>query len=394
MEQSNHLMETYSRLPASFVKGTGAWLEDDSGKKFLDLLTGVAVCSLGHSHPAVADAICEQARTLLHTSNHFSIPKQEQLADELCRISGMDSVFVCNSGAEANEAAIKLARYWGHSRDIAVPTIIVTEGSFHGRTLATLTATGNRKVHAGFEPLVQGFARVPYNDIDAIKHVAENNSNVVAILVEPVQGEGGVNIPDADYLKSLRQICDQHNWLLMLDEIQTGMGRTGTWFAFQHAGIVPDVMTLAKALGNGMPIGACIAGGKAAHVLQPGSHGTTFGGNPLACAAALAVIKTIEEEKLVEHSEKQGGRILRGLKESLADISGVVDIRGQGLIIGIQLDRPCRELAIKALDSGVVINVTADKVIRLLPPLIISDDECGMVVDKVSKIVKDFLTKS
>lgn len=387
-------METYSRLPASFVKGTGAWLEDDSGKKFLDLLTGVAVCSLGHSHPAVADAICEQARTLLHTSNHFSIPKQEQLADELCRISGMDSVFVCNSGAEANEAAIKLARYWGHSRDIAVPTIIVTEGSFHGRTLATLTATGNRKVHAGFEPLVQGFARVPYNDIDAIKHVAENNSNVVAILVEPVQGEGGVNIPDADYLKSLRQICDQHNWLLMLDEIQTGMGRTGTWFAFQHAGIVPDVMTLAKALGNGMPIGACIAGGKAAHVLQPGSHGTTFGGNPLACAAALAVIKTIEEEKLVEHSEKQGGRILRGLKESLADISGVVDIRGQGLIIGIQLDRPCRELAIKALDSGVVINVTADKVIRLLPPLIISDDECGMVVDKVSKIVKDFLTKS
>ena len=394
MEQSNHLMHTYSRLPASFVKGSGAWLEDDKGKKYLDLLTGVAVCSLGHSHPAVADAICEQARTLLHTSNHFSIPKQEQLANELCRISGMDSVFVCNSGAEANEAAIKLARYWGHSRDIDTPTIIVTEGSFHGRTLATLTATGNRKVHAGFEPLVQGFARVPYNDIEAIRLVAENNSNIVAILVEPIQGEGGVNMPDADYLKSLRKICDDNNWLLMLDEIQTGMGRTGKWFAFQHAGITPDVMTLAKALGNGMPIGACVAKGKAADVLQPGSHGTTFGGNPLACAAALAVIKTLEDGDLVNQAEKQGARILNGLQDALADIPGISDIRGQGLLIGIELDRPCRELMIKGLEHGLVLNVTADKVIRLLPPLIISDDECGMVVGKVSTLVKEFLVTS
>ena len=394
MEQSNHLMHTYSRLPASFVKGSGAWLEDNKGKKYLDLLTGVAVCSLGHSHPAVADAICEQARTLLHTSNHFSIPKQEQLANELCRISGMDSVFVCNSGAEANEAAIKLARYWGHSRDIDTPTIIVTEGSFHGRTLATLTATGNRKVHAGFEPLVQGFARVPYNDIEAIRLVAENNSNIVAILVEPIQGEGGVNMPDADYLKSLRKICDDNNWLLMLDEIQTGMGRTGKWFAFQHAGITPDVMTLAKALGNGMPIGACVAKGKAADVLQPGSHGTTFGGNPLACAAALAVIKTLEDGDLVNQAEKQGARILNGLQDALADIPGISDIRGQGLLIGIELDRPCRELMIKGLEHGLVLNVTADKVIRLLPPLIISDDECGMVVGKVSTLVKEFLVTS
>jgi len=394
MEQTNHLMHTYSRLPASFVKGAGAWLEDDKGKRYLDLLTGVAVCSLGHSHPVIADAICDQARTLLHTSNHFSIPKQEQLANELCRVSGMDSVFVCNSGAEANEAAIKLARYWGHSRDIDNPTIIVTDGSFHGRTLATLTATGNRKVHAGFEPLVQGFARVPYNDVEAIRHVAENNNSVVAILVEPIQGEGGVNVPDADYLKSLRQICDDNDWLLMLDEIQTGMGRTGKWFAFQHSGIVPDVMTLAKALGNGMPIGACVARGKAADVLQPGSHGTTFGGNPLACAAALAVINTLDKENLVQQADKLGKKILKGLKGKLGELPGVSDIRGQGMILGIELDRPCRELMFKGLEHGVVLNVTADKVIRLLPPLILSEEECDMVVDKVSQLVKEFLAAS
>jgi len=394
MEQTKHLMNTYSRLPASFVKGAGAWLEDNKGKRYLDLLTGVAVCSLGHSHPAVADAICDQAHTLLHTSNHFSIPKQEQLANELCGISGMDSVFVCNSGAEANEAAIKLARYWGHSRDIDNPTIIVTDGSFHGRTLATLTATGNRKVHAGFEPLVQGFARVPFNDVEAIRHVAENNNSVVAILVEPIQGEGGVNVPDADYLKSLRQICDDNDWLLMLDEIQTGMGRTGKWFAFQHSGIVPDVMTLAKALGNGMPIGACVARGKAADVLQPGSHGTTFGGNPLACAAALVVINTLEKESLVKQADKLGKKILKGLKDELGELPGVSDIRGQGMILGIELDRPCRELMFNALEHGIVLNVTADKVIRLLPPLILSEEECDMVVDKVSQLVKEFLAAS
>jgi acetylornithine/N-succinyldiaminopimelate aminotransferase len=391
MEQSKHLMQNYARLPISFVRGEGVWLYDDQGKRYLDALSGIAVCGLGHCHPAVTEALCQQAGTLVHTSNLFGIGKQNELADRLSAVSGMDTVFFSNSGAEANEAAIKLARLWGHGKGIEQPTIIVTKGSFHGRTMATLSATGSRKVQAGFEPLVQGFARVPYNDLQAIADVAANNKNVVAVLVEPVQGEGGIVTPDADYLDGLRKICDEHGWLLMLDEIQTGMGRSGKWFAYQHSKIKPDVITLAKALGNGVPIGACLARGEAAKVLQPGSHGSTFGGNPLACAAALAVIDSIEKQSLVERAAQLGKKIITGFTANLANVNGVSSIRGLGLLIGIELDRPCKELVQQALNAGLIINVTADTVIRLLPPLVMSDEEADSLVDKLSGLIKDFL---
>jgi acetylornithine/N-succinyldiaminopimelate aminotransferase len=391
MEQSKHLMQNYARLPISFVRGEGVWLYDDQGKRYLDALSGIAVCGLGHCHPAVTEALCQQAGTLVHTSNLFGIGKQNELADRLSAVSGMDTVFFSNSGAEANEAAIKLARLWGHGKGIEQPTIIVTKGSFHGRTMATLSATGSRKVQAGFEPLVQGFARVPYNDLQAIADVAANNKNVVAVLVEPVQGEGGIVIPDSEYLDGLRKICDEHGWLLMLDEIQTGMGRSGKWFAYQHSKIKPDVITLAKALGNGVPIGACLARGEAAKVLQPGSHGSTFGGNPLACAAALAVIDSIEKQSLVERAAQLGKKIITGFTANLANVNGVSSIRGLGLLIGIELDRPCKELVQQALNAGLIINVTADTVIRLLPPLVMSDEEADSLVDKLSGLIKDFL---
>jgi acetylornithine/N-succinyldiaminopimelate aminotransferase len=394
MEQSKHLMQNYSRLPISFARGEGAWLYDDQGKRYLDALSGIAVCGLGHCHPAVTEAVCKQAGTLVHTSNLFGIDKQGELADRLCTVSGMDTAFFSNSGAEANEAAIKLARLWGHSKGVEQPTILVTKGSFHGRTLATLTATGNRKVQAGFEPLVQGFARVPYNDLQAIHDAGANNKNIVAVLVEPVQGEGGIVIPDTDYLDNLRKICDQHGWLLMLDEIQTGMGRSGKWFAYQHSKIKPDVITLAKALGNGVPIGACLARGEAASVFQPGSHGSTFGGNPLACAAALAVIDSIEKQSLVERANQLGNKIIEAFTTSLADQAGVKSVRGLGLLIGIELDRPCKELVQRALDAGIIINVTADSVIRLLPPLITSDEQADSLVEKLSGLIKDFLGES
>jgi acetylornithine/N-succinyldiaminopimelate aminotransferase len=390
---NHYLMPTYPRLPVSFLRGEGSWLWDDNGKKYLDALAGVAVCGLGHAHPAVARAVCEQANTLLHTSNWYRIPLQERLAERLCRLSGMESVFFGNSGAEANEAAIKLARLYGHRRKILTPAIIVMEGSFHGRTLATLTATGNRKVQAGFEPLVQGFKRVPYNDLAAIKQVALHDPEVVAVLVEPVQGEGGVVLPDAGYLRGLRQICDEHGWLLMLDEIQTGMGRTGQWFAWQHEDVRPDVMTLAKALGNGVPIGACLAGGAASEVLQAGTHGSTFGGNPLACSAALAVIDAIEAGQLPQRAAALGKRMLDGLERELGDLAGVREIRGKGLMIGIELARPCKELLTAALDEGLLINVTADKVVRLLPPLVLTDEEADKVVATLSKIVRRFLSQ-
>ena len=394
MEQSKHLMQNYSRLPISFVRGEGAWLYDDQGKQYLDALSGIAVCGLGHCHPAVTEAVCKQAGTLVHTSNLFGIDKQDELADRLCAVSGMDTAFFSNSGAEANEAAIKLARLWGHGKGVEQPTIIVTKGSFHGRTLATLTATGNRKVQAGFEPLVQGFARVPYNDLQAIHDAGANNKNIVAVLVEPVQGEGGIVIPDTDYLENLRKICDEHGWLLMLDEIQTGMGRSGKWFAYQHSKIKPDVITLAKALGNGVPIGACLARGEAASVFQPGSHGSTFGGNPLACAAALAVIDSIEKQSLVERASQLGSKILEAFTANLADQAGVKSVRGLGLLIGIELDRPCKELVQKALDAGIIINVTAESVIRLLPPLVMSDEQADSLVEKLSGLIKDFLGES
>jgi acetylornithine/N-succinyldiaminopimelate aminotransferase len=388
---SDALMNTYARLPVSFERGEGALLWDNEGKQYLDALSGIAVCGLGHAHPAVTRALCEQAGTLVHTSNLYGIANQRALAERLTAAAGMDRVFFANSGAEANEAAIKLARLHGHNRGIDTPTIIVTNGSFHGRTMATLTATGNRKVQAGFEPLVKGFARVDYNDLEAIHKVAKNNKDIVAVLVEPITGEGGIAIPDDGYLEGIREICDQQGWLMILDEIQTGMGRTGKLFAFQHTGIVPDVMTLAKGLGNGVPIGACLARGAAAEVLQPGKHGSTFGGNPLVCAAALAVLDTLEQDKLVARAADLGERLLKGFENELGGLAAVQQIRGRGLMLGIELDRPCTELVKQALDQGLLINVTAEQVVRLLPPLILSDEQADTVVAQVSQLIRNFV---
>jgi acetylornithine aminotransferase len=392
---SDHLMNTYMRQPVTFAKGEGVWLWDDKGEKYLDALAGVAVNGLGHAHPKLVKAISEQAARLIHVSNIYQIAEQSALADKVCEISGMDKVFFCNSGCEANEAAIKLARLYGHNNGIENPEIIVMEQSFHGRTLATLSATGNYKVQAGFEPLVGGFIRVPYDDIEAVKHVAEHHPNIVAILVEPVQGEGGINIPKeaSAYLETLRQIADAHGWLLMLDEVQTGIGRTGTWFAFQHTNIKPDVMTLAKGLGSGVPIGACVASGKAADVFTYGKHGSTFGGNPLATAAGLATLNIIEEEGIRENAEKIGNLIREGFTDEFKDTAGVVTVRNAGLMIGIELDRPCGDLVKMALADKLLINVTADKVVRLLPPLVMNEAEAKELVKRLSALIKAFLAK-
>ncbi len=387
----SNLMNTYSQLPVTFVKGEGVWLWDDKGMRYLDALAGVAVCGLGHCHPELVKAICEQAGTLIHTSNLYHIGKQEQLASKLAVLSGMDNAFFCNSGAEANEAAIKLARLYGHNKGIDLPTIIVMEKSFHGRTMATLTASGNRKVQAGFEPLLTGFARVPYNDLEAVAQVAVHNKNIVAILVEPYQGEGGVNVPQAHYLQGLRHLCDQHGWLLMLDEVQCGIGRSGKWFAFQHSGIFPDVMTLAKGLGSGVAIGACLAKGTAANVFKPGNHASTFGGNPLACTAALTTLAVIERDDLIRNAMELGDFMRSAFKAQLTDVAGITQIRGQGLMIGIELSKPCGELVKEALKQGLLINVTSDKVVRLLPPLVIQRNEAEQVVNAVSTLVKEFL---
>lgn len=385
---TSQVMPTYARLPVTFDRGEGAWLWDTEGKRYLDAISGVAVCSLGHAHPAISRAICEQAGKLLHTSNIYRIEKQEQLATELCRLSGLDNAFFCNSGAEANEAALKIARRYGHHRGIDRPAVIVMEGSFHGRTLATLSATGNPKVQDGFEPLVDGFVRVPYGSLEAVEAIAD--PKVVAILVEPVQGEGGVRVPTDDYLPGLRRICDQRGWLLMLDEVQTGIGRTGKWFGFQHYDLVPDVMTLAKALGNGVPIGACLARGIAAEMLTAGKHASTFGGNPLACNAALVVVKTITENGLVQRAAELGERLLSGIRERLSGNARVVDIRGKGLMIGIELDTPCVDLVAQALSRGLLINVTADRTVRLLPPFVLNDDEEKRLIEGVSALVADY----
>ncbi len=391
---TTHLMNTYARQPVAFVRGEGAYLWDEAGKRYLDAVAGVAVNGLGHAHPKLVKAIADQAAALIHSSNLYRVLRQEELADRLCELSGMDKAFFCNSGCEANEAAIKLARLYGHGKGIEVPTIIVMEKAFHGRTMATLTATGSRKIQAGFEPLLTGFARVPFNDLDAIRHVAEHNKSVVAVLLEVVQGEGGINVLPSEYLAELRQICDAHGWLLMLDEVQTGVGRTGTWFGFQRSGVMPDVIALAKGLGSGVPIGACLARGAAADVFQPGNHGSTFGGNPLACAAALATLDAIEEEKLIDNARVRGEDIRSGLRQALAGVRGVVDIRGEGMMIGIELDRPCGELVGVARDAGVLINVTADKVIRLVPPLIYGAAEVDALVAAVSGIVKSYLQQA
>ncbi len=386
---SQSLMGTYAPMSVAFERGQGAWLYDTQGNKFLDALSGIAVCGLGHTHPAVTQAITNQAQKLLHTSNLYTLPLQEELAQKLTQLSGMDRVFFSNSGAEANEAAIKLARLYGHRKGIANPTIIVMENAFHGRTLATLTATGNRKVQAGFEPLVSGFIRTPYNDIESIRTIARTNPNVVAILAEPIQGEAGVIIPADDYLAQLRALCDEQQWLLMLDEVQTGNGRTGQYFAYQHSKILPDVVTTAKGLGNGVPIGACLARGAAAKTLTTGTHGSTFGGNPLACAAALAVVNTLTADNLMERAAQHGAQILQGFKDELANTSCVTDIRGQGLMIGIELDRPCTELTVLAKVKGILINVTGGgTVIRLLPPLIINDNEVNLIVGVISTLIK------
>jgi acetylornithine/N-succinyldiaminopimelate aminotransferase len=388
---ADHLMATYNRLPVQFAKGEGIWLWDSEHRQYLDAISGIAVCGLGHAHPAVTQALCDQAATLVHTSNLYGVTLQAELAGRLCELSGMQRAFFCNSGAEANEAAIKIARLYGHGKGISCPTIIVMGQSFHGRTLATLTATGNRRIQAGFEPLVRGFIRVPFNDLDAIRTVAGNNSDTVAVLVEPVQGEGGVNVPDAGYLEGVREICTANGWLMMLDEIQTGIGRTGEWFACQHGDARPDVITLAKALGNGVPIGACLAQGVAAEVMQPGKHGTTFGGNPLACRAALAVLETITREGLVSRAAELGQRMHSGFASALAGLAGVSNIRGLGLMIGIELDRPCGELVSRAMQGGLLINVTAERVVRLLPPLILTDKQADMIVKQVSELIREFL---
>jgi len=385
-------MNTYSRLSVAFDHGDGCWLYDTDGNKYLDALSGIAVCGLGHAHPAVTTAISEQASQLIHTSNLYTIPLQEQLAQRLTQISGMDSVFFGNSGAEANEAAIKLARRYGHQKGIDLPVTIVMEGSFHGRTMATLSATGNRAVQAGFEPLVSGFVRAPYNDVAAIKTIAKNNPNVVAILVEPVQGEGGVVIPADDYLNQLRDICDQNEWLLMLDEVQTGNGRTGSYFAYQQNDILPDVVTTAKGLGNGVPIGACLARGKAAEILSPGTHGSTYGGNPLCCAAALAVVDTISNEKLDQRAKQLGDTIANGFREQLGDASYVKEIRNKGLMIAIELTEAGSELAVLSKVKGVLLNITGGgKVVRMLPPLIMSDTEAELLVNTISRIIKVYM---
>jgi len=390
---TQHLMNTYSRQPVTFTRGEGVWLWDESGKRYLDALAGVAVNGLGHAHPDLVAAIAEQAGRLIHVSNIYGIAEQAKLADKLCGLSGMQRAFFCNSGAEANEAAIKLARLYGHQKQIESPEIIVMEKAFHGRTLATLSATGNRKVQAGFEPLVGGFVRVPFDDLEAVRQVASRNPNVVAVLVEPIQGEGGINIPKdaAGYLQGLRDICDERGWLLMLDEVQSGIGRTGTFFAYQHTSVVPDVLTLAKGLGSGVPIGACVASGKAAEVFTPGKHGSTFGGNPLACTAALTTLEVIERQNLHEHAEEIGNWLSQAIRDALKDVPGVLKVRNAGLMIGIVLDRPCGELVGQALAEGLLTNVTADSVVRLLPPLIINQEEAQQLVDMLVPLIRKFL---
>ena len=385
----SHLMNTYARLPVAFTHGQGAKVFDESGRSYLDALAGIAVSTLGHAHPRLVKAIADQAGRILHASNIYRIREQEQLGDRLAALSGMDEVFLCNSGCEANEAAIKLARMFGHQKGIDSPAIVVMEKAFHGRTLATLSATGNRKVQAGFEPLVGGFVRVPFDDLAAVENIAANN--VVAVLLEPIQGEGGINVAHPEYLQGLRRICDERGWLLMFDEIQCGLGRTGYWFACQHAGVKPDVMTLAKGLGSGVPIGACLATGPAAGVFKPGNHGSTFGGNPLACTAALTTLAVIEEEGLLHRAAALGEKLRADFAGALEGQAGVVSIRGDGLMIGIELDRPCGELVPRALERGLLINVTAERVVRLLPALVFTDKDAQELVSILSTLIREFL---
>jgi acetylornithine aminotransferase len=386
-------MNTYARQPVAFVRGEGVWLWDEAGKKYLDALAGIAVNTLGYGHPRLTSALSKRIQSgVLHTSNLWRIPDQEAAADRIAEITGLDEVFFCNSGLEANEAAIKVARKYGHDRGVAEPAIIVMEKAFHGRSLATLSATGSRKVQAGFEPLVSGFVRVPLNDLDAVRQVAEHNKNVVAVFIEPIQGEGGINVARLEYLRGLKEICDRKEWLFMSDEVQCGLGRTGKWFVYQHAGFQPDVVPLAKGLASGVPVGACVVGGRAKGVFKPGNHGSTFGGNPLAMTAVVVTLDTIKEEGLLANATKVGQVIRDGLKAEIA--TGLKEIRGMGLMMGVELAQPCGALVKEALDAGLVINVTADNVIRLLPPLVMSEAEGRMVVERLAPLVRSFLARS
>jgi len=390
----SHVMNTYARQNVAFVRGEGVWLWDEEGRKYLDGLAGIAVNTLGYRHPRFIKALEERvASGILHTSNLWRIPEQEAAADRIAEITGLDEVFFCNSGLEANEAAIKIARKYGHDRGVAEPAIIVMEKAFHGRSLATLSATGSRKVQAGFEPLVSGFVRVPLNDLEAVEQVAENNRNVVAVMVEPIQGEGGINVSRLDYLRGLRELCARKEWLFISDEVQCGLGRTGKWFVYQHAGFLPDVVPLAKGLGSGVPVGACVVGGRARGVFKPGNHGSTFGGNPLAMTAVVATLDTIKEEGLLGNAERVGGRLKTSLDVLLGGVPGVVEARGMGLMLGLELDRGCGELVREALGAGLVLNVTADNVIRLLPPLVINAEEAALLVERLVPLVKRFLEK-
>ena len=389
---ASHLMQTYAPQPVAFARGEGAWLWDTEGKRYLDALAGIAVNGLGHGHPVFTKALADQAHRLIHTSNLFTVPEQERAAARLCALAGMDNAFFTNSGSESNECAIKLARLYGHQRGVENATIIVMEKAWHGRTLATLSATGSRKAQAGFEPLMGGFLRVPYNDFAAIERLADNAS-VVAVLLEVLQGEGGIHVADADYLRKLRALCDRKQWLLMIDEVQSGIGRTGKWFAHQWAGIVPDVMPLAKGLGSGVPVGACLARGAAARVFKPGNHGTTFGGNPLAMVAAITTLDIIENDGLLDHARRMVEVVKSGLQSALSGVAGVKDIRGMGLMLGVELDRPCGEIVKRALAAALVTNVTADKVIRILPPLVIDEAQARQLAGILSEVVRAFLAQ-
>jgi len=387
-----HVMNTYGRLPVALSHGRGCWVWDTEGRRYLDALSGIAVNTLGHAHPKLVPALQDQIGKLIHTSNYYQVPLQEQLAAELCELSGLDAVFFCNSGLEANEGALKIARKFGRDKGIERPAVIVYEKAFHGRSIATLSATGNPKVQKGFEPLLEGFVRVPLNDLDAVAEVARTNKDVVAVFLETIQGEGGINPARADYLKGLRQLCDQNDWLLMLDEVQCGIGRTGRWFAHQWADVVPDVMPLAKGLGSGVPIGAIVTGPRAKNVLQPGNHGTTFGGNPLAMRAGVETLRIMKEDGLVDHARAMGLRLQTRLCEELGSLPGVVELRGHGLMIGIELDRPCGALLQQSLERGLLISVTADRVIRLLPALVVSPEEIDQIGDILCPLVKSFLS--
>jgi acetylornithine/N-succinyldiaminopimelate aminotransferase len=387
---TSHVMPTYNRQLVAFSHGKGCYLFDTEGKVYLDALSGIAVSGLGHAHPTLVQAISDQASKLIHTSNIYRVVEQEQLADKLAELSHMDEVFFCNSGAEANEAAIKLARYYGYKQGIEVPQIIVMEKAWHGRTIGTLAATGSDKAKVGFGPLPEGFIRVPFNNLSAIEEVAETQSGIVAILCEVLQGEGGIQVAELNYLRAMRRICDERGWLLMIDEVQSGIGRTGLWFAHQHAEILPDVMPLAKGLGSGVPIGACLTAGKAAKLFGPGSHGTTFGGGPLVCRAALTTLEVIENEGLLDHVNTVGNHLKQRLMHELKNVPHVVDIRGKGLMLGIELSQPCAGIVAQALADGLLINVTSDKVVRLLPPLIITLEEVDLLCDKLVPLIKNF----